>query len=376
MSGASQVGPHVTSVTSGGCDTRGRVAQRLTNRDASRMGEITSRGTVLTDLEQTMPPPVDAEHGLLRTMVLIRRFEEKCVELYHAQTIGGFLHLYIGEEAVATGVMDVLGAEDAVVATHRDHGHALARGVEPASIMSEMFGKVDGCSRGRGGSMHLFDAGTNFFGGNAIVGAGLPVAAGLALADRLAGTSAITTVFFGEGAVTEGEFHETMNLASLWDLPVLFCCENNRYAMGTAIERAQAGPDLSRKAAAYGIAARPVDGMDVMAVREAAGEAAESIRKGRGPRLLEFATYRYRAHSMYDPELYRDKQEIAEWRRRDPIERLRAAMTAKGSIDAATYRDLVAGVDAEIEACVVAAAAAPVEPVADLERFVYSEGPA
>lgn len=191
---------------------------------------------------------------LLRQMVLIRRFEEKCVELYGAQKIRGFLHLYVGEEAVATGVMERLRPEDAVVATYREHGQALARGISPGTIMAEMYGKQEGCARGRGGSMHLFDAKTRLYGGNAIVAGGLPFAVGLALADKLRKRPNVTACFFGEGAVAEGEFHESMNLAALWRLPVLFVCENNLYAMGTALERSESMTDIARKAEGYGVA--------------------------------------------------------------------------------------------------------------------------
>ena len=205
---------------------------------------------------------------LLRTMLLIRRFEEACAELYSATTIRGFLHLYVGEEAVATGVLAALGPEDAVLTTYREHGHALARGIPAESIMAEMFGRQSGCSRGRGGSMHLFDAERRFVGGNAIVGGGIPMAVGMALADHLRGLDRVTACFFGEGAMAEGEFHESMNLAALWHLPVLFCCENNLYAMGTAIRKEHAGTELALRAASYGVTAWPVDGMDVLAVNE------------------------------------------------------------------------------------------------------------
>ena len=264
----------------------------------------------------TDSPVLDAPHALelYREMLRIRRFEERCVELYSATKIRGFLHLYIGEEAIAVGVMQALTPDDGVVATYREHGHALARGVAAASIMAEMFGRLEGCCRGRGGSMHLFDAGCRFYGGNAIVGGGLPIAVGLALADRMQGRQRVTACFFGEGAVAEGEFHESMNLAALWNLPVLFCCENNLYAMGTALERSESETDLALKAAAYEMPAWSVDGMDVLAVEAAARRAAEAIRGGGGPHFLEFRTYRFRAHSMYDPELYREKSEVEVWK--------------------------------------------------------------
>jgi pyruvate dehydrogenase E1 component alpha subunit len=319
---------------------------------------------------------ITADHAreLLLGMLRIRRFEERCVELYSAARIRGFLHLYIGEEAVATGVMQVLEPDDAVVATYREHGHALARGLAPEVLMAEMFGKVEGCSHGRGGSMHLFDAGRRFFGGNAIVGGGLPVAVGLALADKLSGRPRVTACFFGEGAVAEGEFHESMNLAALWDLPVLFCCENNLYAMGTALERSESETDLTLKAAAYEMPAWPVDGMDVVAVEEAARDAVETVRHG-GPLFLELRTYRFRAHSMYDPELYRDKAEVERWKERDPIEVFSSRMIAEDRLDAGVVEELDIQVARELDAAVEFAEAGALEPVADLERFVYSEAP-
>jgi pyruvate dehydrogenase E1 component alpha subunit len=311
--------------------------------------------------------------GLLRTMLLIRRFEERCVELYSAQQIRGFLHLYIGEEAIAPGIMAALEPTDAVVSTYREHGHALARGISASSVMAEMFGRATGCSGGRGGSMHLFDAGTRFYGGNAIVGGGLPLAVGLALADAMAGRPWVTACFFGDGAVAEGEFHESLNLATLWRLPVLFCCENNLYAMGTRIDRAHAVVDLSARAASYGLTARTVDGMDVEAVRDAGRAAVAHCRAGEGPCFLELRTYRFRAHSMYDPDRYRDKAEIAEWKKRDPIDSFSARLRAAGELTAADEAALDDVVRAEIDGAVEAAQAAPIEPVERVTRVVYSE---
>jgi pyruvate dehydrogenase E1 component alpha subunit len=307
--------------------------------------------------------------ALVERMVLIRRFEDRCAELYSATRIRGFLHLYVGEEAVAVGVEDVLTDEDNVVATYREHGHALARGVPAASVMAEMFGVVEGCSLGRGGSMHLFDRSRRFFGGNAIVAGGLPVAVGLALADHLRGDPAVTACFFGDGAVAEGEFHESMNLAALWRLPVLFVCENNRYAMGTALELSESETDLALKASSYRIPAWDVDGMDVVAVRHAALQAVDVIRGGGGPVFLEARTYRFRAHSMYDPELYRDKAEVARWRERDPID-LAAAAAGLTDVELA---GMAARVDVVLDDAVAFAAAGTPEPVAELTRFVYSE---
>ena len=310
----------------------------------------------------------------LRQMLLIRRFEEKSAELYTAEKIRGFLHLYIGEEAVAVGVMGALTADDAVVATYREHGQALARGMSAGAIMAEMYGKVEGCCRGRGGSMHLFDADLRFYGGNAIVAGGLPLAVGLALADRMQARANVTACFFGDGAVAEGDFHEALNLAALWQLPVLFVCENNLYAMGTALRYTQSSQDIAAKGEAYSMAAAAVDGMDVQAVEAATKEAVDRIRAGEGPFLLECRTYRFRPHSMFDSELYRTKDEVAEWRERDPIELLAGRMTAAGLLDEAGRAALEREVTAEVEAAVAFAEAGTWEPVEELTRFVTSEG--
>jgi pyruvate dehydrogenase E1 component alpha subunit len=319
---------------------------------------------------------VEREHALalLREMLRIRRFEEKAAELYGAGKIRGFLHLYIGEEAIAAGALQALGPDDAVVATYREHGHALARGIPMEAVMAEMYGKATGCSRGRGGSMHLFDAGRRFYGGYAIVGAGLPVAVGLALADRLQGRGRVTACFFGDGAVAEGEFHESLNLAALWRLPVLFLCENNGYAMGTAVERHQSQPDLRRKAQSYNLVAEQVDGMDVLAVEAATRAAADAVRRGDGPRFLEFLTYRFRAHSMYDPDLYRTKEEIARWKARDPIPGFESRLRAWRLVGDDDVARLEREVDAEIAAAVAAAEAGPWEPVTDLLKDVHTPG--
>ena len=310
---------------------------------------------------------------LLADMLRIRRFEERCAELYSASKIRGFLHLYIGEEAVAVGVMHSLEPHDAVLATYREHGHALVRGVPAGPIMAEMFGKVEGCSRGRGGSMHLFHTPTRFFGGHGIVGGGLPVAVGLGLADAMQGRPNVTACFFGEGAVAEGEFHESMNLAALWELPVLFCCENNLYAMGTALERSESQTDVAVKAAAYGMPAWPVDGMDVEAVEHAARAAVDAIRNGGGPHLLELRTYRFRAHSMFDPERYREKDEVARWKERDPIDAFVERLKADGVIDDAVVAELDAAAVEEVDAAVAFAEAGTDEPVELLERWVTSD---
>ncbi|GAA2197417.1 pyruvate dehydrogenase (acetyl-transferring) E1 component subunit alpha [Sinomonas flava] len=315
----------------------------------------------------------EAALGLLRSMLRVRRLEEACVRLYTEQKIRGFLHVSIGEEAVVAGVMHALGAEDAVVATYREHGHALLRGVSARSLMAEMFGKAEGCSRGRGGSMHLFDAGARFYGGNAIVAGGLPLAVGLALADAMQGRNRVTACFFGEGAMAEGEFHESMNLAALWRLPVLFCCENNLYAMGTALTRSESQTDLALKAASYGVPAWEVDGMDALAVADAARRAAESVRAGGGPYFLELRTYRFRAHSMFDPERYRERAEVATWMQRDPIPALRDALVAAGQLDDDAWSRIGREVDDEVGDAIAFAEAGTLEPAEELTRFVYSE---
>jgi pyruvate dehydrogenase E1 component alpha subunit len=315
---------------------------------------------------------LDRAHGqrLLREMLRIRRFEAKCAELYQAQKIRGFLHLYDGQEAVAVGVMQALDERDAVVSTYRDHGHALARGVGMGPVMAEMFGKVEGCSRGRGGSMHLFDRATRFLGGNAIVGGGLPLAVGTALADLQLRSGAVTACFFGEGAAGEGEFHESLNLAALWKLPVLFVCENNLYAMGVPLDLAEAQTDIFRKASGYGIPAEQVDGMNPVAVEVAARRALEAIRAGEGPHFLECLTYRFRAHSMFDAQQYRTKEEVESWKVRDPIPRLQAWLIEGHLMSEAELSAIEAGIKAEIEAAVAFAEAGTLEPPADLERFV------
>ena len=319
-----------------------------------------------------VPYAKDFAQKLLFDMLRIRRMEEKCAELYGEQKIRGFLHLYIGEEACAVGAMHGLAAEDNIVATYREHGHALVRGVSMNAIMAEMFGKQAGCSRGRGGSMHLFDAPTRFYGGNAIVGGGLPLAVGFALADKLQGKQRVTACFFGEGAMAEGAFHESMNLAALWQLPVLFCCENNLYAMGTALARSEAQTDLCAKAASYAVPTLKADGMDVVAVHEAMKLAAAHVRDGLGPFFLECQTYRFRAHSMFDPELYRDKAEVEQWKQRGPLHTFSARLKAEGKLTEAEFLALDAQANAEVQASVDFAEAAEWEPVADLLKDVHT----
>ncbi len=309
----------------------------------------------------------------LREMLRIRRFEEKCVELYSGGSIRGFLHLYIGEEAVAVGTVACLGPEDAIVGTYREHGYALARGVPSGVVMAEMFGKREGCARGRGGSMHLFDARTRLYGGNAIVAGGLPMAVGLALADQMQNRARVTCCVFGEGAMAEGDFHEAMNLAALWKVPLLFVCENNLYAMGTPVALELAGTDLAKQAGAYQMPAASVDGMDVDAVAVAVRAAVEAMRSGAGPFFIECRTYRFRAHSMFDAELYREKAEVALWKKRDPIPAFRERLQSEGLLTESSWGEMEAQVAEEIREAVKFAEAGTPEPVSELTRFVYSE---
>jgi pyruvate dehydrogenase E1 component alpha subunit len=313
------------------------------------------------------------ELELLRQMLLIRRFEERSSELYQTGKIRGFLHLYIGEEAVAAGAMQALTADDGVVSTYREHGHALARGMSANCLMAELYGKANGCSHGRGGSMHFFDAGKRFYGGYAIVGGGLPIAVGLALADKMQGRSRVTACFFGDGAVAEGEFHESMNLSKLWDLPVLFICENNLYAMGTALHVSESVTDIAYKARGYGVPGEPVDGMDVLAVESATRAAAERVRNGGGPELLEMRTYRFRGHSLADPELYRSKEEVLHWQQYDPIATFERHLRESGILTEAAHARVEKSVQQEVAASEAYAEAGPWESPEELTTDVYSQ---
>ncbi|MGE5616023.1 MAG: pyruvate dehydrogenase (acetyl-transferring) E1 component subunit alpha [Bacillota bacterium] len=314
----------------------------------------------------TVPYAKDLAVALLRDMLRVRRMEERSAQLYGEGKIRGFLHLYIGEEAVAAGAMRALMPDDNVVATYREHAHALLRGMPMESIMAEMYGKREGCSRGRGGSMHLFDAKHRLFGGNAIVGGGLPLAVGLALADRLQGRLRITACFFGEGAMAEGAFHESVNLAALWKLPVLFCCENNLYAMGTALSRSESNTDLCAKAASYGILTKRADGQDVVAVHEATRMAAKHVREAAGPAFVEFQTYRFRAHSMFDAELYRDKSEVEAWKTRGPLHSFTTRLKAEGKLTEDEFLALDRECMAEVDRAVAFAEAGTLEPFEEM----------
>ena len=324
--------------------------------------------------DESEKPRLSREHNLdlLRHMLRVRMFEDRCAELYTQEKIRGFLHLYDGEEAIAAGIIPVLTPEDRIVATYREHGHALVRGVSMNSVMAEMYGKESGCSRGRGGSMHLFDAATNFYGGNAIVGGGLPLAVGLALADRMRDEDRVTACFFGDGAVAEGEFHESLNLAALWNLPVLFICENNRYAMGTALEFSESETDIHAKASSYNMESEAIDGMDVVAVEAAARRARHAVCESGKPYFLECRTYRFRAHSMFDAQLYRDKAEVATWREKGPIVRFQGWLLDNNLLHQEDVDRIEAELSDEIEESVSFAEAAEWEPLENLTDHVYA----
>lgn len=317
---------------------------------------------------------LDKHHLLkqLQQMLRIRLFEEKCAELYAQEKIRGFLHLYIGEEAIAVGVMPALLPNDQIVATYREHGHALARGLSMKSILAEMYGRTNGCSKGRGGSMHLFDKKRHFYGGNAIVGGGLPLAAGLAMANKKLQSSAITVCFFGEGAVAEGEFHETMNLAVLWQLPVLFVCENNAYAMGTALGLSESETNIAKKAQNYGMRAEQVDGMNVVDVEAAALKAVEHVRSHGQPYFLECQSYRFRGHSSFDGQLYRDKEEVALWQKHGPVIQLKQWLMQNHQLSEHEFNNFEIQIKQEIVAAIEFAEQGQLEPIEDLCQDVYS----
>ena len=326
------------------------------------------------------PPsgPVPYEKGfalrLLEDMLRVRRMEEKSAELYGDGKIRGFLHLYIGEEAVAAGAFAALAPEDNVVGAYREHAHALLRGVPMEKIMAEMYGKREGCARGRGGSMHLFDAKARLYGGNAIVGGGLPLAVGLGLAAKMRKEPRVTACFFGDGATAEGAFHESMNLAALWRAPVLFCCENNQYAMGTALARFESQTDLCAHAAVYNVPAIKADGQDVVAVHEATKQGLAHVRAGQGPFFIEYLTYRFRAHSMFDPDLYRDKREIEEWKTRGPLHTFSARLKAEGKLTEDEFLAMDSRANSEVDRAVAFAEAGSFESISDLYLHVTASG--
>ena len=317
-------------------------------------------------------PDASTSYELLARMALIRRFEEEAGRQYQRAKAGGFLHLAIGEEATIVGTTSVMREEDYLIGTYRTHGHAIARGTDPKRVMAELFGRVDGTSGGRGGSMHIFDAERRFMGGYGIVGGNLPIAAGLALGSQYKGEDAITVCMFGDGASNTGNFGETMNLAALWKLPIFFLVENNLYGMGTAVERHSAQTDLSKKAEGYGISGTRVDGMDVVAVREGVAEGLRQAREEQRPTVLEAFTYRYRGHSAADPEVYREREEVEEWQGKDPIETFARRCVEAGVLGEREVQQVRDEAEATVKAAVEFAEASPEPPLETMYEGLYA----
>ena len=310
---------------------------------------------------------------LYRKMYLIRRFEESCGENYSRGLIRGFLHLYTGEEAIAVGSISALREDDFVVTHYRDHGHAIARGLDPSALMAELFGKRTGVSKGKGGSMHLFDAKKNFMGGHAIVGAQLPLAAGFALASQYRNQDTVTVVFFGDGATNQGTFHETMNLASVWKLPILFFLENNFYGMGTRVENIRSNEkSFSNLADGYGIASSQVDGMDVLAVKETTEEAIKKIRQGQGPCFIEATTFRFQGHSVADPAKYRSEKEVEEWKQKDPLITFPKYLTSEGIATQSEMNSIINDIDQILDAAIRFAHESPEPDLKELNNDIYA----
>ena len=314
----------------------------------------------------------DTQIELYRQMVLIRRFEEKTSQMYQKGKIGGFCHLYIGEEAVGIGAIAAIRETDYVVTGYRDHGQAIAKGIDPKLVMAELFGKEAGISRGKGGSMHIFDREKRFMGGDAIVGGDLPIAAGIGVAIKYRKTDDIVLCFFGDGAANEGAFHESLNLASLWKLPILFFCENNKYGMGTPLDQASSIEDLAKRADGYDMDWQIVDGMDVIEVYEATKKTAERIRAGKAPEMIEAKTYRYRGHSVSDPEVYRTKEEVEEWKRRDPIDRMRNKLKGEGTLSDEQFKQIDEEVERIMDEAIEFADKADFPPASAICEYVYA----
>jgi pyruvate dehydrogenase E1 component alpha subunit len=310
--------------------------------------------------------------NIYRQMVLARRFEEKAAESYSAGKIGGFCHLYIGQEAVAIGSISAIRKDDYVLTSYREHAHALAKGMSAESVMAELYGKATGCSKGKGGSMHMFDKELGFLGGHAIVGGQIPLATGVAFASKYQGTDQVTLCYFGEAAVNQGAFHESLNLAQLWKLPCIYICENNQYGMGTSLARAMSSHDISEKASAYGLASEFVDGMDVLAVREATLRAVERARKDYLPTLLEVRTYRFMGHSMSDPGNYRTRAEIERHQERDPIKLFSASLKEEGVMADSEFQKIEAEVKEQVEKAVRFADESPLPDPKELYTHVYA----
>lgn len=359
---------------------------------ASRVGADEQSSTGVLDADGPETIPASKEHArvkseqrhrlhdldqdtlinLFQQMLLIRRFEEKSAAAYSMGKIGGFCHLYIGQEAVAVGAISAIRADDYVLTSYRDHGQAIAKGMSPQSVMAELFGKAGGCSRGKGGSMHMFDSKVNFLGGHAIVGGQIPLATGVAFASKYKGTDQVTLCFFGEAAVNQGAFHESLNMAQLWKLPCIYICENNQYGMGTSLDRAMSLRDISKKAGAYEMTSEFVDGMDVLAVREATLRAVERARKDYLPTLLEVRTYRFMGHSMSDPGSYRTRAEIEKHQERDPVKLFSSSLKEEGIIDDARIAEIEKSVLKEVERAIRFAEESPQPAADDLYTDVYA----
>ena len=309
---------------------------------------------------------------LIRQMLLIRRFEEKSAEAYSMGKIGGFCHLYIGQEAVAVGAISAVEIDDYVLTSYREHAHAIAKGMTPESVMAELFGKKTGCSHGKGGSMHMFDSRVGFLGGHAIVGGQIPLATGTAFATKYKGTDRVTLCFFGEAAVNQGAFHESLNIAQLWKLPCVYICENNQYGMGTSLARAMSSQNIAQKADAYEMASEFVDGMDVLAVREATQRAVERARKSYLPTLLEVRTYRFMGHSMSDPGNYRTRAEIEKHQERDPIKLFTSSLKEAKIVDDKAIEQIEQQVREEVERAVRFADESPEPELAELYTDIYA----
>ncbi len=337
-------------------------------------GNLQQRREKLKEAQKGRLADLDRETliNIYHQMLLVRRFEEKSAEAYSAGKIGGFCHLYIGQEAVAIGSISAIRKDDYVLTSYREHAHAIAKGISPDSVMAELFGKATGCSKGKGGSMHMFDKEVNFLGGHAIVGGQIPLATGVAFASKYKGTDQVTLCFFGEAAVNQGAFHESLNMAQLWKLPCIYICENNQYGMGTSLERAMSSQDISQKACAYDIAAEFVDGMDVLAVREATLRAVERARKSYLPTLLEVRTYRFMGHSMSDPGNYRTRAEIERYQERDPIKLFSATLKEEGVLSDTELQKIEEQIKEQIEHALVFAEESPLPDPKELYTDVYA----
>ena len=309
---------------------------------------------------------------MFRQMLLIRRFEEKCAESYSLGKIGGFCHLYIGQEAVGVGAISALRPDDYVITSYREHGQAIAKGISPDAVMAELYGKATGCSRGKGGSMHLFDAEVNFLGGHAIVGGQIPLSTGVAFASKYKETGQVTVCFFGEAAVNQGAFHESLNMAQLWKLPCIYICENNKYGMGTSLERAMSLHNISEKACAYELASELVDGMDVLAMRHATERAVKLAREQSAPTLIEARTYRFMGHSMSDPGKYRTRAEIEKYQERDPIKLFTATLIKNDILTDKAIEEFEAEIKEEVEHAARFAEESPEPEPEELYTNVYA----